>query len=200
MRFVLKNAIHDRRLKALRQEHQSKITSSPIIGGKVLPPRGSRVINSSELNLDTLYEIAHYSDCGIVSLLLNNTRIEDFKALEQKLFPAQKVVTLKDEVKVKEASSLPKEVVKEVIEAPVEAQEVEEKVESKETDQEESVATLDDILGEEAKEESSKYTQSDLRALKNKELKEILSLVAPQETISGKNKRELIEAILEAQK
>lgn len=199
MRFVLKNAIHDRRLKALRQEHQSKITSSPVIAGKALPPRTSRIITSREITLDVLCELEHYSKCGIISLLFNSTRIEDFKSLEQKLFPTQKVVVLKDEVKVKEVNSLPKE----EVEVEVKEESVEELQPYNEVElEEEETASLDDILAEseEVNEENSTiYTQNELRALKNKELKEILSLVSPKETISGKNKRELIEAILGAQ-
>lgn len=208
MRFLLRNAIRDARLEARRRRNMKLINRRPVIGGKPLPPGGTKFLRVHDLNPALLDEIEHHHNAGNVQLLMQGRGggEVDFAWLRAHLgwespAPVEKPEPVAEEVAPPapepEPEAAPEPVfdpvpADEPISAESSAPELPEETEPMDVD-----ALLDPEDPPEVEHEEHRYTKSELSSLKNDDLRTILTKLGGKPV--NKSKSKLVTAILEAQ-
>lgn len=186
MQLIIRNSVREAATRDLRRANIGKIQVAPSIGGSRLPPRRSRKVSIEALDMDDRRLVLEMMSVGVLrvfeSMPFQELSVEEFKGLA--------ITELTDEVPVEEP-------------APVE-------VPSEEPAEEaaEEAAPPEDPAPEEAPEEpvtepeleTPKHSESDLKKIKNADLRSMLSsMTRGEQTGEGLRKAELVEAILEVQ-
>ena len=86
MRLKVINALHERALEPTRRKFPGQILRRPVIGGRPLAPRHSRIFEHGALTAKTIDELEKFVSLGVIRVVwLGGPRFVDFDALRKQL-------------------------------------------------------------------------------------------------------------------
>jgi hypothetical protein len=213
MRWLLRNVIRDLKFESRRRRNPGKISRRPMIGGKPLPPNGTRFLRLDDFNPKLLEEIEQHQEWGNVQLLkvgrdggeqdIDELRaMLGFKVVPKEILPAPKKV---DSVPIEEQEAKPElEPGMKVDGTPLEEElpgDGELDIEEEKFTEEPKPLDPDELLDEEPNYEGAgetMYTESELMGLKKDDLILVHQQVVGKAS-TGKTKQDLTDEILAAQ-
>lgn len=210
MRFFLRNVIRDRKFDAVRRQNPRKVQRRPVIGGKPLPPGGTKILRRHDFTPELLDEIEQHQEWGNVELLQAGragtpVNFEALRALLgfKKAAPPPKPKPLPPPPMQLKADmrefEMEEELAAEEVDAPV-GKTDEDDIGARSEEPEEGATAepmdLEEVLDPPAalSEEPTPYTESELKSLKNDDLRSILAKMGGKG--AGLKKSDLVAEIL----
>lgn len=225
MRYMLRNVIRDPRFNKRRAANPGKINRRPVIGGKPLPPGGTKFLRVPNFTPQMLDEIEAHQKAGNVQLVLQGrTGGEvDIAALRQQLWPTDEATndTAEEELAAEESDVTPDEeeegdiepnladieAVEDAIDAQPEDDEEDEDVHAAESTspppEDSAEMDLEDVLDPEPEPEPEPeevpYNESELMGHSKSDLQDIWKTFFPDKKPGARSKQTLTDEVLEAQ-
>ena len=217
MRWLLRNVIRDLKMEARRRRSPGKVCRRPIIGGKPLPPNGTRFLRLHDFTAKLLDEIDENQEAGNVQLLMvgreggeqniDELRLQlGFKAKPKDFAPAPKKAPVSDGMAGVSADAIgfdevahfdEEEEIEEELPGDGELDVEEEALEATVTDTDELLD--DDDEWDEESMADVPYTESELMGHSKDDLILVHKKVCPDSGSTGKTKQKLTDEILAVQ-
>ena len=110
MKVVIRNIVRDRAGKELRRRHANAVVTRPMVLGRPLQPKSTRVVRVENLNEKELSLLKHYQDIGCIQVLIMGASRTGLRggALQVEDLAAKLGISLGESTKAPEKAPAPK--------------------------------------------------------------------------------------------